>query len=249
MAANNGLLFRLGRNLSSLSPQDDEERKRILKRVRDVRRQNRELAKASAVLAEKVKREGRNNGDVKRIRERFRAVLGVFEEALKFTMEKEWSGGVIGVVEMVGDVEEGRKERRRLVGGFAGDYGSLEDAGLNGTGQQQVQKQEMESQAVRNELLVNESDIQEREQKIIEIQASVNDVNAIFKDLAGMVGDQGVHIDHVELAVGESVQNISAAKRELERTKRRNQKRRKFFFCTLLCLAAILAVFLIILLS
>lgn len=106
-----------------------------------------------------------------------------------------------------------------------------------------------QEQAILREIQANDKLVQERHTALSEIQASVDDVNSIFNDLAVMVGDQRSQVEYVEVAVGDAAGNVSAATREIEKTQRRREARKRFFFVTLLSIAAIIALFLIFLLS
>lgn len=91
--------------------------------------------------------------------------------------------------------------------------------------------------------------IAERRAALSDIQSSVDDVNAIFKDLASLVDDQRSQVDYVDVAVADSVSRVDLARREIEKTQRRRNSRKSFFFCTLFSIAFAIAIFLIILLT
>ena len=103
--------------------------------------------------------------------------------------------------------------------------------------------------ATLRELQSTDTYVRERNAVLTEIQSSVDDVNSIFRDLAVMVGDQQVHVDYIDVAVGDSAENVSHARRELLRTQRRRERRKSVFFCTLLAIAAIIVLFLVIVLK
>ncbi|XP_074270273.1 syntaxin-22-like [Silene latifolia] len=70
-----------------------------------------------------------------------------------------------------------------------------------------VEARRQEVLLLDNEIVFNETIIEEREQGIQEIQNQIGEVNEIFKDLAVLVHDQGVVIDDI----GSNVENAHAA--------------------------------------
>lgn len=91
--------------------------------------------------------------------------------------------------------------------------------------------------------------VAERRTALSDIQASVDDVNTIFKDLAGMVDDQRSQVDFIDVAIADSAVRVDSGRRELEKTQRRRDGRKSFFFCTLFSIAFIIAILLIVVLS
>lgn len=106
-----------------------------------------------------------------------------------------------------------------------------------------------EEHALIREIRSNDALRRERDAAMRQVQASIEDVNAIFKDLAVMVGDSASQVDYVEVQLGDAGDSVRAARKELDIAQRRRAKRKRFFFCTLLTIAAIFAVFLLILLT
>jgi syntaxin VAM3 len=102
--------------------------------------------------------------------------------------------------------------------------------------------------AVLREMRGNEALRGEREAALRDVHASVADVNAIFVDLASMVGEQASQVEYVELQLGDAGESVGRAKKELETGVRRRESRKKLFFITLLFIAAVFAVFLVLVL-
>lgn len=109
--------------------------------------------------------------------------------------------------------------------------------------QQQVQR------STYREADLSEGFLAEKHATLKQIQSSVDDVNAIFKDLAVMVGDQGAQVDYIEVAMSDSAAQVEMARKQLEKTRQRRNARKSLFFCTLFIIAFIIAIFLIILLT
>lgn len=96
---------------------------------------------------------------------------------------------------------------------------------------------------------VRDQFVSERRSAIHNVQATLEDVTSIFKDLAVMVDDQRSQVEAVDDAIEDSATRVSAGQRELVKTHERRNRHKSFFFCTLFSVASIIAVFLIILLS
>lgn len=90
--------------------------------------------------------------------------------------------------------------------------------------------------------------LRERRDQMHNIRNAVEDVNAIFLDLASMIGDQRSNVELVEDTSADAAERINSATRQLERASARRESRKHFFFCSLISLASIIAVFLIFLL-
>lgn len=201
-----------------------------LRSVRALRTQNRELARAAAAGAA---------GVVGEERVAFEGAVEEFSGALRESVEceKEALAVAVGAARTESEVAVAEEEAEKIP--LVGNENVYAPASLE-TAREQAMKREIHS----NNLLVRERDTALRE-----IQTSVDDVNSIFKDLAVMIGEQAAQLEHVEVALGDAVENVSGARRELAKTQRRRDARKRFFFCTLLIIAAIFAVFLIVLLS
>lgn len=283
MRANNASLRRMSGSLIIRTDQDvadeDAESVRasnisILRRLRILRVQNRELAHAAGMMAPQLPVD-----DPSRIA--FEDAVAEFGEALKQSMERE-KIAVVGDFQIDstppdtspgsspsrtsrsmndGDArealvteqspllmkdsstkvalqEEEEKRSRQNYGGFASPSSS-----------QQQSYTTTHHDAVLREIQSNELLRRERDAAMREVQTSIEDVNAIFKDLALMVGEQNAQVEYVELHIGDAADNMKAAKKQLDRAQRKREKRKRFFFFMLLCIALFVAFLLLILLS
>jgi hypothetical protein len=227
LSANNAAL----RRLSSSGLQDASS----LRRLRDLRAQNRELARVAAALSDRLPAGAP-------LRAEFHAVIVAFGDALKASVDQEkralsfLRGGTGAVGGANGALRPATETTPLLV--------VEEESEL----QAQVETQEGAAAVVR-ELRSNDALRRERDAAMRQVQASVDDVNAIFKDLAVMVGEQSAQVDYVELQLGDAAVSVGAARRELDRAHARGSRRKKLFFMTLMSVALIVALFLIILLS
>lgn len=85
-----------------------------------------------------------------------------------------------------------------------------------------------------------------RQAGIQRIQRDMSTVNQLFKDLSGLVIQQGDTITAVDSAVEKSVENSRNAKEEVEKTEKRHRQQQRFLLRIIVILVlAILAIFLI----
>jgi hypothetical protein len=85
-----------------------------------------------------------------------------------------------------------------------------------------------------------------RKAGIQRIQADMSTVNQLFKDLSGLVIQQGDTITAVDSAVERSVENSRNAQEEVEKTDKRHRQQQRFLLRIIIVLVlAILAIFLI----
>lgn len=209
-----------------------------VRRVRALRAQSRELAAAAAACAEAP---ARANGSAAKAASKpsddVEEVVPAFAEALRRSVAAERAAVLSGGVLVGSDKENG----------FRGEkgYGAT---GSTAPVQLQVQG-ERENEAVMREVRGNAEMVREREAALKDVQASVVDVNAIFVDLASMVGEQGETVEYVELELGNARENVARAKRELERGVNQRDMRKKLFFMTLLCVALVFAILLVLILD
>lgn len=255
LAANNAALRRLSNQLRSL----DLSLQPSLKRVRELREQNRDIARAAANFAARL--------DAPAERARFQRLVEEFQAALKESVEAErealqrmsgddgagdsdlGANGGEGRMRGGGELTESQVALGDVFGGAIGrgvDYGTMEGGGK---ARMEGAVRTRNEQAVLREIETNDAIVRERNQVLGEIQSSVDDVNSIFKDLAVMIGDQRAQVEYVEVSVGESVEHVGKGNRELLRTQERRERRRGTFFCLLLSIALLIALFLIVLLS
>ena len=85
-----------------------------------------------------------------------------------------------------------------------------------------------------------------RQAGIQRIQADMNTVNQLFKDLSGLVIQQGDSITAIDSAVEKSIDNSRNANEEVEKTEKRHRQQQRFLLRIIVILVlAILAIFLI----
>lgn len=238
LAANNATL----RRTSDLLRSPNKLLHPPLNRVRQLRKQNRDIARAAANFAHSVEEDT--------TRQEFQKLVEEFTDALRESVEAEtdalemesaarevattqWSEGHVAL-----QVED---EEKKLVN--APPLGE-KDALLQKTAPRTAKEA-----ATLRELQVTDSYVRERNAMLTEIQSSVDDVNSIFRDLAIMVGDQQTQIDYIDVSVEDTAENVANARRELLRTQRRRERRKSMFFCTLLSIAAIIVLFFVIVLK
>lgn len=122
--------------------------------------------------------------------------------------------------------------------------------------QDEVERQALMSQQMREVLKVQESEvdynealIEERDHEVVNIQQQIAEVNEIFQDLAVLVHDQGAMVDDIEANISHTAERSNDARREIVRAERyqRSNRNRK---CILLLIAGgVLGVLLLVLLS
>lgn len=241
LAANNAALRRTSQQLRSPNPAQHPP----LNRIRELREQNRDIARAAAGFASRV--------DSPEARAQFQFLIEEFSDALRESVKAETD-----TLEMASTPSSTTtKEPRNLTENQVAVQLDEERKVLHPQGPSETDPlisgsshlQTANEAAVLREIHSNDTFVRERNAVLTEIQSSVDDVNSIFKDLAVMVGDQQSQVDYIDVAVGDAAENVSHARRELLKTQRRREKRKSVFFCTLLSIAAIIALFLIIVLS
>ncbi|XP_011670466.1 syntaxin-12 isoform X1 [Strongylocentrotus purpuratus] len=92
--------------------------------------------------------------------------------------------------------------------------------------QMQIQMQQQDS-AIDYDLTL----IQEREEQIRQIEATMLDVNEIFKDLSMMVSEQGDMIDSIEANVDRAGDNVEEGGKQLATASKYQKKARKKMCC------------------
>eukprot|EP00188_Purpureofilum_apyrenoidigerum_P005404 Plantae.Rhodophyta-Purpureofilum_apyrenoidigerum.ctg6989.p1 GENE.Plantae.Rhodophyta-Purpureofilum_apyrenoidigerum.ctg6989~~Plantae.Rhodophyta-Purpureofilum_apyrenoidigerum.ctg6989.p1 ORF type:complete len:266 (+),score=56.99 Plantae.Rhodophyta-Purpureofilum_apyrenoidigerum.ctg6989:342-1139(+) len=106
-------------------------------------------------------------------------------------------------------------------------------------------KKSAEEQAMES----NEQFMFQRQEAMSHVHQQLQDVNAIFKDLAVVIGDQGEQIEYIENATAEAKDDVTKGKREIKKRDARLHSRRKFFYMALLIMAFAIALFLLVMLS
>jgi syntaxin 16 len=76
------------------------------------------------------------------------------------------------------------------------------------------------------QIVQNESMIMEREREVVKISKSILELNTLFKDLASLVVDQGTIMDRIDYNVEQSVLQIKAAHKHVQKAYQ-GQKTRK----------------------
>ena len=118
--------------------------------------------------------------------------------------------------------------------------GTEEPPSFGSTAKQQQKQVQMEED-------INLNVIRDREQAIRKIESDIVEVNQIFKDLAGIVHEQGTVIDSIEGNIENSSVQIQHGTQELYKASEYSRKARQKKFCLILVLLAVLgAIFLII---
>ena len=100
-----------------------------------------------------------------------------------------------------------------------------------------------------NEILFNETIIEEREHEIIHISEGIQELNGIFMDLARIVGDQGGMIDNIEQNVENGLMNVQGANNELTKAQNHQKRSRKLLCYILLFFIMSLALVILLLVS
>ncbi|KAK3155018.1 hypothetical protein QOZ80_2BG0197800 [Eleusine coracana subsp. coracana] len=99
-----------------------------------------------------------------------------------------------------------------------------------------------------NEIVYNESIIEEREQAIQDIQEQIGEVHEIFKDLATLVHSQGVVIEEIETNLENSAAATKEAKTEVAKASK-TQKSNSSLLCLLLVIFGVVLLVVIIVLA
>lgn len=90
--------------------------------------------------------------------------------------------------------------------------------------------------------------IKEREQALKQLEQDICDINDIFKDLAGMIEEQGEDIARVEEVMEEVALNVETAVEELQEAEKNvKASRRKMIFLIVILVAIILIILTIVL--
>uniref|UniRef100_A0AC34PV86 DDRGK domain-containing protein 1 n=1 Tax=Panagrolaimus sp. JU765 TaxID=591449 RepID=A0AC34PV86_9BILA len=82
-------------------------------------------------------------------------------------------------------------------------------------------------------IVENESMIRDREKEVIKISKSILELNALFKDLASLVLDQGTILDRIDYNVERSVIQIKSAYQNIQKAER-YQRNKKMHFIVIL---------------
>uniref|UniRef100_A0A131Z143 Syntaxin 7 n=1 Tax=Rhipicephalus appendiculatus TaxID=34631 RepID=A0A131Z143_RHIAP len=105
---------------------------------------------------------------------------------------------------------------------------------------QQPQQQQAQSFAQMDEQ-INIEMLREREQSIRKLENDIVDVNAIFKDLATLVHDQGDMIDSIEANVESAAVHVEEGVQQVAKARQHQEKARKKMFCLFIIGVIVLA--------
>ena len=96
-------------------------------------------------------------------------------------------------------------------------------------------------------LMVEENNVQvrQREKEINKLVQSITDINLIFKELAGMVAEQGTVLDRIDYNIEMSASSVEVGLQELHKTEKYQKKNRKMM--VIFVLTVIIIVLLILL--
>ncbi|KAL9241831.1 hypothetical protein vseg_015895 [Gypsophila vaccaria] len=100
-----------------------------------------------------------------------------------------------------------------------------------------------------NEIVFNESIIEEREQGIKEIQGQIGEVNEIFKDLAVLVHEQGITIDDISSNIESSAAATSQGRQQLSKASKSEKSGTARCWWVLAVAAIVIIIVLLVLLS
>lgn len=174
----------------------------LREKLHKLRQQLTHLAKETASKLKDAQESDHNKGvptskqlsDAKLARD-FKAVLREFQTAQRQAAERETQFAPITPQSTNGFEEMSQMQQEKQP--------------LNG------EQRRQELLLVENEVVYNEAVIEERDQGIREIQQQIGEVNEIFKDLAVLVKEQGHMIDDIEANIEKSHGNSQQANRNL----------------------------------
>jgi len=117
-----------------------------------------------------------------------------------------------------------------LVGG--GGYTAEDDADeFFDQGFSQTQLQKVED---------NTMFVQQREKEIQQIVKNIQDLNEIFKDLAGMIVDQGTILDRIDYNIESTSTQVESGLKQLQKAEKYQKKNRKMLFIFILFVITII---------
>ncbi|XP_033117505.1 syntaxin-12-like isoform X2 [Anneissia japonica] len=106
------------------------------------------------------------------------------------------------------------------------------------------QRQEQFSQLQQHEAVIDFDNalIEDREERIRQIEGAMLDVNEIFRDLSAMVSEQGEMIDSIEANVDRADTNIESGNEQLVTASRYQKKARKKMCCIFVILIVVFGI-------
>lgn len=157
---------------------------------------------------------------------RFQAVLSQFRQCCQTAMSKERSNIQVERTRAASFVEE----RDRTPSG--------DRAGL------------MQGDHMRMEQMhLNQAMIREREEGMKEIEATMSEVNDIFRDLATLVHEQGYQLDNIESNMTLADSHVEKGAGELTKASDYQKKARNKMLCLLVIVAIVAAILIIVLVT
>lgn len=217
---NRGATPLASRRLKTAVDEGAEELKRISPLVRWLT--NWEVSELSAT--QKFKQD--------KLAKEFGAILNEFRSLQQqaIAKEKQWAQAARVALE---DESKPATERTPLMGS---------------SGSQQKQAQVLDT-VNQDELNLQTTLIEDREHEIQGIERGVAEINAIFKDLGTLVGEQGAQLDSVEENISNFATNTENASKQLLRASE-SQKKRRYWSCfVLVVLLVVLGVILLAVLA
>ncbi|XP_013384958.1 syntaxin-7 isoform X2 [Lingula anatina] len=123
-------------------------------------------------------------------------------------------------------------------------FGASDDDKVALMEQDELRRQELQAQEqlIEDDLAV----IQEREERIRELEADILDINEIFRDLGTLVYEQGEMIDNIEDHVSKAHDNVEAGNEQLVKAASYQKKARKKICICVIVLIIILAIIAVI---
>lgn len=88
--------------------------------------------------------------------------------------------------------------------------------------------------------------VEEREREIRQIIQSISDLNEIFRDLAGMVVEQGTVLDRIDYSVEQACVKTEDGLKQLQKAEHYQKKNRKMLVILILFIAVIILLFVLI---
>lgn len=87
--------------------------------------------------------------------------------------------------------------------------------------------------------------VKEREREVLNISRSIVEVNQLFKDLAGLVVDQGTVLDRIDFNIEQSTVKVKSALKSVKKAEQYQKKNRKMM--AIICLSVTVTVLVLIL--
>merc|ERR1719369_2292453 len=91
-------------------------------------------------------------------------------------------------------------------------------------------------------LMVEENNVmvRQREKEINKMVQSITDLNLIFKELAGLVAEQGTVLDRIDYNIEISASSVEVGLQELQTAEKHQKKNRKMMLILILTIAIVI---------